>query len=266
MRFTTGMEVGFSNMKKILYLILDHHGCRALSKECQNTWMRDIRDNSNVIFVGDPLMPDTINGFEVYKPLPDERKEDQGRITEKIVKAYNYILEKDWDFLLRIDVDAYCNIKNLHRLVDNLNPSEDFYFGQGIYFLDDKHPCFLSNIGDDLPPKKYKYYYAQGGCYLLSKSALHKSISYMYYPAPIEARAEDIMVGDALSKAGIELSDRPDLFNSGFEGKGWHNMGTRQHTIEEHLKKITKEGYISTHKISPDLIKKIHNQLKCKNI
>jgi hypothetical protein len=79
-------------MKKILYLILDHHGCRALSKACQNTWMRDIRENFNLIFLGDPLMPDNINGFEVYKPLPDERKENQDRITEKIVKAYNYIV------------------------------------------------------------------------------------------------------------------------------------------------------------------------------
>lgn len=248
-------------MKSVLYLILDHHSAKPLSKACQDTWLQHIDKKSSVVFVGDPLMPDTINNFEVYKPLKDEAKEDHVRITEKIAKAYEYVIQKDWDFLLRIDVDAYCNVNNLHKLVEPLDPDEDFYSGQGIHFLEDRHPCFLSNVGDDLPPKKYKYYYAQGGCYLLSRSALKKSIEHMYYPAPIESRAEDIMVGDAMSKAGIKLSDRPDLFCCGYIGKGWHNMPIRHATEEEHIKKITEEGYISTHKITAEQIYKINNCL-----
>ena len=69
------------------------------------------------------------------------------------------------------------------------------------------------------------------------------------------------MVGDALNKVGITLDDRPDLFNSGFQGRGWHRMGTRNHTKTEHIKKITKEGYISTHKITSDIMYEIHNKL-----
>lgn len=250
---------------KVLYLILDHHSAEGLSKSCQQTWIKNIPENDEVLFIGDPLMPDKIGRHEVYKPLQDEPKQCQSRITEKIMHSFKYALKKNWDFVLRIDVDAYCNIDNLHEFIKNLDSSQDHYFGQGIHFKGDSHPCYLSNVGDKLPPKEYKYYYAQGGCYLISRAALKKAIPYMYYPAPIEARAEDIMIGDALAKSGVKLSDRPDLFCSGYEGKGWPRMPMRNFTTEEHIKKITKEGYISTHKISPDLIKKIHNKLKPQN-
>lgn len=250
---------------KILYLILDHHSAEGSSRACQQTWIKNIPQNDEALFIGDPLMPNQIGRHEVYKPLKDEPKQCQQRITEKMVYSFKHILKKNWDFLLRIDVDAYCNIDNLNKLTKNLDSSKDHYFGQGIHFKSDSHPCYLSNVGDKLPPKEYKYYYAQGGCYLISRTALEKAIPYMYYPAPIEARGEDIMVGDALAKAGIKLNDRPDLFCCGYTGKGWYNMPMRNVTAEEHIKNITQEGYISTHKISSNLMKKIHNKLNCKN-
>ena len=246
---------------KILYLILDHHSAECLSKSCQQTWMKNISKNDEVLFIGDPLMPDLIGLHEVYKPLRDEPKNCQHRITEKMMHSFKYALKKDWDFLLRIDVDAYCNINNLNKLIKSLDSSKDYYFGQGIHFNGDSHPCYLSSVGDELPPKEYKYYYAQGGCYLINRTALKKAVPYMYHPAPIEPRAEDIMVGDALAKAGIKLNDRPDLFCCGYIGKGWHNMPIRHATEEEHIQKITEEGYISTHKISSDLMNRIHKKL-----
>ena len=246
---------------KILFLLLDHHSVKDKSKACQNTWLKNFGKEDEVIFLGDPLMPDFINGHEVYKPLPNEKKQEQNRITEKQVKAFKYIIKKEWDFLLRIDVDAYCNVDNLKNLLKSLKKDECYYYGQGICFPGNGHPCYLSNVGDILPRTKYKYYYAQGGCYLISKPALKKALPFMYFPAPIEARAEDIMVGDALKKAGVDLIDRPDLFNSGYVGKGWHGMGTRINTLEEHLQKI-KDGYISTHKVSSNQIIKIHEFIK----
>jgi len=247
---------------KILFLILDHHSAKQLSIACQQTWMRDIRNEHDVIFIGDPKMPSNIGSHEVYIPLLDEKVKDQSRITEKMVCAFKYIADKDWDFLLRVDVDVYCNVEKLEEYIKTLPKHTDHYIGQGIHFPKDKHPNYLSNVSDQLPPKQYKYYYAQGGCYLLNKSALMKSLNEMYYPAPIEPRAEDIMVGDALAKAGVSLNDRPDLFNCGYVGRGWPNMGTRKNTKDEHIKKITKEGYISTHKIDSNLIYEIHNRLK----
>lgn len=246
---------------KILFLILDHHTTKQLSVACQQTWMQDIHNKHNVIFIGDPKMPSKIGNHEVYIPCPDEDIIDQDRITEKMVKTFKYIVEKDWDFLLRIDVDAYCNVKNLEKYIKTLSKGKDHYIGQGIHFPTGKHPCYLSNVGDELPPKQYKYYFAQGGCYLLNKSALKKSLNELYYPAPVDKRAEDLMVGDALNKVGITLDDRPDLFNSGYHGRGWNRMGTRNHTKTEHIKKITKEGYISTHKITSDIMYEIHNKL-----
>lgn len=248
---------------KILYIILDHHSAKDLSVACQQTWMKDVSSNDEILFIGDPLMPDFICGNEVYKPLLDEPEVCQHRITEKMVKTFNYIAEKDWDFVLRIDVDAYCNINNLENLLKQLDKGADHYYGQGLYFLREKHPCFISNIGDSIPPKKYKYYYAQGGCYLISKSALMKGLPHMYYPAPIEARAEDIMVGDALSKGGVRLTDRPDLFCCGYIGKGFHipDVRTRRVSKNEHIDNITKKGFVSTHKICHHTIKEIHKKL-----
>ena len=64
---------------KILFLLLDHHSVKDKSKACQNTWLKNIGKEDEVIFLGDPLMPDFINGHEVYKPLPNEKKQEQNR-------------------------------------------------------------------------------------------------------------------------------------------------------------------------------------------
>ena len=245
-------------MKKILYLLLDHHLVKDKSEACQLTWLTEISPNSEVIFIGDSLMPDSVSGYEVYKPIKNEPIKSKDNITEKILLSFKYALSKEWDFLLRIDVDAYCNIKNLHSYIENLNTLDPLYTGQGIHFVTNKYPCYLSNVGDELPPKDYTYYYAQGGCYLLSRSALKSSINQMFYPAPIHPSYEDIMVGVAMEKSGIPLQDRPDLFNSGYKGRGWPKMGTRRNNIKEHIDMINS-GYISTHTLNSKQIYRIHN-------
>ena len=45
-------------------------------------------------------MPSKIGNHEVYIPCPDEDITDQDRITEKMVKTFKYIVEKDWDFII----------------------------------------------------------------------------------------------------------------------------------------------------------------------
>ncbi len=245
---------------KILYLVLDHHTVKKRSLACQSTWMQDIASTSDIVFIGDPRMPNSINGFEVYKPIKDEPLTCRDNITEKMVLSFEFILKKEWDFLVRIDVDAYCNIKSLNSFLDLQNRDHLLYAGQGIHFLNKCGPLYLSNVGDSLPPSQYEYYYAQGGCYVLSRKSLEKSFPHMFFPAPALDWAEDLMVGVSMEKAGVTLNDRPDLFNSGYKGKGWPGMGTRRHTIKEHIDMINS-GYISTHTLNSKQIHLIHNAL-----
>lgn len=40
-------------MKKILYLVLNHHSDSELSQACQDTWIKDIGESSELVFAGD---------------------------------------------------------------------------------------------------------------------------------------------------------------------------------------------------------------------
>ena len=51
-----------------------------------------------------------------------------------MAKTFKYIVEKDWDFLLRIDVDAYCNVKNLEKYIKTLSKDKDHYIGKVYIF------------------------------------------------------------------------------------------------------------------------------------
>lgn len=230
-----------------------------MSKACRETWISTIDTESmEIIFLGDTRMPAELDGHEVYKPLKHEPKFCRDNITRKMVRAYEYILTKEWDFVVRSDNDVYCNVSRLVDFLGTKKPTDDLYAGQGIHYPDERRKNYLSNVGDRLPPPKWKYYYAQGGFYIISRSALEKSVTKMYFPAPLVDWAEDVMVGESLERVGVSLEDRPDLFNAGFVGKGWPRMGTRQNTADEHLD-IMRSGYISTHKVSPPVMYRIHN-------
>lgn len=235
----------------ILISILSHHGSSERLQACLDTWVKNCHAH-NLIILGDDKMPDRISDIEVYKPLVKEKYRD---LPQKIKISFEYLLTKEWDYLVKIDDDAYLNVDNLLNFLQK-NTKPNLYAGQGIYFPSDKHPCYLSNVGDALPPKSFKYYYAQGGCYVLSRLALQNSIGKMNTSSPF--KAEDTMVGIAMHESNIMLEDRPDLFNCGFKGKGWHNMGTRKNTIKENVQLI-KSGYISTHKLNAQEIYKIHD-------
>lgn len=244
---------------KVLFMLLDHTSVIAESQACQNTWIKDIPSEHDVIFIGNNEMPSKLNSYEVYKPLLSENR---ASITEKMVKSFEYILTKSWDFLIRCDVDVYCNVKNLLNYLNSIDKSTPTYSGQGIHFPEPKHPCYLSSVNSE-PPKNPYYYFTQGGFYILCRNALENAIPNMFYPAPIESEAEDIMVGEAMKKSGIKLNDRPDLFNCGAEGWGWNRRGRgcRKHTTTEHISKISN-GYISTHWVTADQIYEIHNHIK----
>ena len=243
-------------------MMLDHHSVVGESKASQNTWIKDISEKHELLILGDKKMPNEINSFEVYKPLETENR---ASITEKIVKSFEYTLGKSWDYIIRLDTDVYCNVKNLIDFLKFNNKKIPLYCGQGIHFPNSTHPCYLSNPESPHPTNPY-YYFAQGGCYVLSRDALEKSLDYMFYPAPLESEAEDIVVGIATKKAGINLQDRPDLFNCGYEGWGWgpEDCDIRNHTTQEHIDKI-KSNYISTHKVTAQQIYEIHNSLMHRN-
>lgn len=238
---------------KILINILSHKSSTNRLNACLNTWAKNIAKPHELIILGDSKMNDKISGINVFKPLQNESYKD---LPEKIFVSYKYSLKKDWDYVVKIDDDAYLNFDSLLSFLDGDLP-EPLYAGQGVHFPEKTHPCYLSNIGDKLPPETFTYYYAQGGCYIISRKALKSSIKHMNINSPFAA--EDIMVGIAMHKSGIQLHDRPDLFNSGYKGKGWHEMGTRKHTSEEHIEHINS-GYISTHALTAKQIYKIHEQ------
>lgn len=244
---------------KILFLILDHHSVKHLSIACQETWLQDVDSSSEIVFLGDKSMPDEIQGNEVYKPLKNETRDD---ITRKMMLGFEHIMNKEWDYVLRVDTDVYCNINTLKQFITYNKHIENLYTGQGIHFLTDGHPNYLSNPGDKLPPEKYKYYYAQGGCYLISRQALDTSIKNMYYPAPIFPWAEDIMVGEAMRLSGVPLMDKPSRFDCGFVCTGWGkgHAPDRLRTLDERIESM-RSGYISTHKVSPYEIREIHRAL-----
>jgi len=242
---------------KILICILSHHSSSERLQACINTWLKNCLNHDLIIF-GSDKMQDNISNIKVLKTVKNESYKD---LPIKMKRSFEYCLSREWDYLIKIDDDAYLNINKLSDFL-NEKSSDLLYAGQGIHFPSDKHPCYLSNIGDILPPKSFKYYYAQGGCYIISRLALQNSIDKMKTPSPFNA--EDAMVGIAMHESNIKLEDRPDLFNCGFKGKGWHNMGTRKNTDKENIHLI-KSGYISSHKLDSSLIIKIHNSLKQNN-
>jgi hypothetical protein len=239
---------------KVLIAILSHHGSLERLQACLDTWVKKCY-LYDLVILGDDKMPDNLSGIKVFKPIKNESYKD---LPIKMKRSFEYCLSREWDYLIKIDDDAYLNINKLSDFL-NEKSSDLLYAGQGIHFPSDKHPCYLSNTGDILPPKSFKYYYAQGGCYIISRLALQNSIDKMQTPSPFNA--EDTMVGIAMHESNIKLEDRPDLFNCGFKGEGWHNMGIRKNTSKENAQLI-KSGYISTHKLNAQEIYKIHDQLR----
>lgn len=242
---------------KILICILSHHSSPERLQACIDTWVKNCLSH-DLMILGSDKMQDNISGIKVLKTIKNESYKD---LPAKMKLSFEYCLSKDWDYLVKIDDDAYLNVNKLSNFL-NKKTSDLLYAGQGIHFPSSKHPCYLSNISDELPPKSFKYYYAQGGCYVMSKKALEVSLSNMDASAPFFA--EDLMVGKSMTESNILLEDRPDLFNCGFKGKGWHNMGTRKNTDKENID-LMKSGYISSHKLDSSLIIKIHNSLKQNN-
>lgn len=247
---------------KVLYLLLDHHIVKRASVACQDTWLTTIGDHAKVVFIGDALMPDRLGQWEVYKPILKEPKKNRASITEKMCKSFKHILGiPDWDYVVRIDVDAYCNVKNLHKFLQSLNKDDQLYAGQGIHKLSSRGKAsYLSGVKSVLPPKEFSFYYAQGGCYIMSRKTVETLQPRMYHPAPGKGWAEDIMIGDVAAKSGVPLTDRPDLFCCGYHGVGWNvpgSGGIKGLKAKNHVAMMCG-NYISTHKCTPDVLYLIH--------
>lgn len=244
---------------KILYLILSHQSTMDKLHACLQTWVHDISPEHKVLILGDITMVDNMHGYQVYKPLSSETYYD---LPKKMYRSYVHIMNMEWDYIVKVDDDCYLNIDNLNNQLSEMSDITTLYTGQGIHFKTNKKPNYLSNCGDKLPPEQYTMYYAQGGCYIISKPALTLALDKMQYINP-PFDAEDVMVGMAMTESSILLHDRPDLFDSGWCGRGW-GPGTgvcRPHTIEERINFI-KNKHISTHKLESHDIVKIHTSLQ----
>lgn len=247
---------------KILFLILDHSSVHDQSVACQRTWVKNIDTRHEIIFLGDAKMPDNILLHEVYKPLHSESRSD---ITKKIVKGFRHSLKKDWDYLVRCDTDVYCNVSELEKFLIKCNKIKPLYAGHGVYSHSPTgHPNYIVTDLKDIPKNKY-WYFAQGGFYILSRSALEKTIDDMYFPGPVEPESEDVMVGGVMKKQEIPLRDRPDLFNIGWVGNGWggNTELPRENTLSEHLD-VMNNNFISTHKVNAKQIYAIHELIEKK--
>ena len=244
---------------KILFLILTHHTTQDKLHACLRTWVPKIESKHDLIVLGDCTMEDNIQGHSVYKPLNNETYYD---LPEKMYRSYRHVLDMEWDYLVKTDDDCYLNIDNLHSSLAEMSSIDKLYTGQGIHFKTKTKPNYLSNCDDKLPPEQYTMYYAQGGCYIMSKSALNHSIDKMQYKKP-PFSAEDVMVGMAMTDSDIVLHDRPDLFDCGWVGRGWGpgTGGCRSRTPQECIDIISNK-HISVHRTNAFFIQKIHNNLR----
>lgn len=246
---------------KILFLLLSHHTTQNKLHACLSTWVQSIDQKHNLVILGDCTMEDNISGYNVYKPLNNETYYD---LPEKMYRGYRHVLDMEWDYLVKVDDDSYLNLHNLYINLEKMSSIDKLYTGQGIHFKSRtfKKPNYLSNCDDKLPPDHYTLYYAQGGCYIMSKSALSHAIDKMQYQHP-PFDAEDVMVGMAMNDSDILLHDRPDLFECGWGGRGWGpgTGGCRPRPIQDHVNFITNK-HISTHRLTPHAIFKIYNNFQ----
>ena len=73
----------------------------------------------------------SISNIEVYNPLENETYLD---LPKKIKSSFNYLLGREWDYIVKIDDDTYLNIDKLSDYLQQ-NKNDQFYAGQGIHFV-----------------------------------------------------------------------------------------------------------------------------------
>ena len=236
--------------KKILITLLTHSNSIDRLKTCLQTWCKSIKDRHELIILGDSQMEDNFSGFEVFKALEKECYTD---LPFKIFKSFSHCLSKDWDFLVKIDDDAYLSMDRLESFLMSEGDSLS-YCGSPVIWENNKivsnHINRLNSYPDQpqsFPKNLWKNgnrAYAQGGCYILSRKALSHSIKY-FDPENAVDSAEDAMVGKALFLSDLAFQNRPDLF-------------LNNNATDFALNWFIKHNYLSFHKVNSDKMEKLH--------
>ena len=155
---------------RVLFAILSCHALRHYEQSLRDTWIKEIPEGvDHRFFLGSPNL-DYVFSDEVFLSVGDSLQD----LTHKTVEMYRWVVEKDYDFVLKVDLDTL--VRPLGLLQSDFKQF-DWVGGQNSFF-------------------------ASGGAgYTLSRKAMRAVIDH-----PIElGPAEDVHTAHALAAQGIEL-------------------------------------------------------------
>ncbi len=201
-----------------------------------DTWAKDITCPHQLIISGDKELYDKYHKTNEVWITSSGAYDTYERLPTKILSTLRVALtHKDWDFFVKTDDDAFVNFKKLNSLLSNIDSNKDFYGG---YFPKDaaKHP------------------FAGGGPgIILTRSALLKCWNNLEDIINLHPEGpEDVLLGLAMYKSGVEGSNFPDLFT----------RFNRHRNSDEDVIRSILEGSITAHPVTPSVMKKIYSLLK----
>ena len=141
-------------MKKILILVLtydDGENYSIMDNIVRETWGAQCYDNIKIYYYYSKSLNDTeyiIDGNNIYC----NGNESLFTIGEKTIKAFKYLINEDFDYLVRPNSSSFIHIPNLIKYLND-KPTTRFYSGQPI--------PYLTNL--------YGMYFSSGSSYILSK-------------------------------------------------------------------------------------------------
>jgi len=171
---------------KLLIAITSCHRYRSRTAQQRDSWLRDIRGIDYRFFLGKAPNGEQPTKDEVFLPVEDNYE----ALPLKVQAACAWALENGYDYLFKLDDDAYCVPSRL--LTSNFARAD--YVGRYRGASDWKRP------GDN--PSGY----ASGGPgYWLSRKAMQIVVAAKHNGD----WAEDRWVGNVLAKAGIKCTHEP---------------------------------------------------------
>jgi len=157
---------------------------------------------SNFFYFGNSLCPNYKNVFNL------DVEDKYENLALKMILGYSQIKNLDFDFILKFDTDTFINFDNIEKMLDNLEPNNNYGFLQeGKTFkkpLLNKKPLVLDSV------------FPLGGGYILSKQAVQHVCEKKHINAVHEqilqnvCTFEDVTVGHILCKTNL------NLINSGY--------------------------------------------------
>lgn len=176
-------------MKKIIVLVLtydDGGGYSDMDNIVRKTWGTQDNDNVKIYYYYAKLLGDSeyiIDGDKIYC----NGNESLSTIGEKTIKALKYLINEDFDYLVRPNSSSFIHIPNLIKYLND-KPTERFYSGQPIPYH----------------TNQFSMYFASGSSYILSKDLVEYVVknsdkwNHLYQ--------DDVSIGELIIKHGVELT------------------------------------------------------------